>query len=216
MAHVPHVLVPGPWEGPAIELSPDTVHHLRGVLRMADGESCSYTDGNGGGGLGLLEGSRLIRGDERSFARPAQVTLAVAPPASKERLRLIVEKASEIGVARIVWLDTVHGQGRPPRPDKAAQWAQMALEQSRGHHLTAVDGTLTPIDRLDGTLVAADRGEGSLERLVAPVTVMVGPEGGWAPDELDGTIHRFTLGERVLRTETAAILASYLVLSVTI
>ncbi len=216
MAHVPHVLVPGPWEGPAIELSSDAVHHLRVVLRMGDSEPCSYTDGHGGGGSGVLEGSRIVRGEERAFPRPAQVTLAVAPPAAKDRLRWIVEKAAEIGVARIVWIDTVHRQGRPPRPDKAAQWAQMALEQSRGHHLTVVDGALTPIGRLEGALVAADQGGGAVERLRAPVTVMVGPEGGWAPDELDRTIPRITLGERVLRTETAAILASYLVLSVAI
>ena len=216
MPHVPHVLVPGPWEGPSIELSPDAVHHLRVVLRMSDRERCSYTDGHGGGGSGVLEGSRIVRGDEETFPRPAQVTLAVAPPASKERLRWIVEKAAEIGVARIVWIDTVHGQGRPPRLDKAAQWAEMALEQSRGHHLTVVESALTPIGRLEGALVAADQSGGTVEHLSAPVTVMVGPEGGWAPDELDQSIPRITLGERVLRTETAAILAAYLVLSVTI
>lgn len=216
MAHVPHLLLPGPWSETRIELPGPTVHHLRSVLRMHDGEACSYTDGAGRGGEGVLEAGAIVRGDESVFPAPPTVILAVAPPASKDRLRIIVEKAAEIGVSRIRWLDTRFGNGRPPRADKSMQWAQMALEQSRGHHLTTVDEELVSVDALEGNLVAADQGGATPATMPAPLTVLVGPEGGWAPGELPEGIPTFGLGDRVLRTETAAILAAFVARSVAV
>lgn len=211
MAHVPHLYLPGPWSTDAIVLPSEQIHHLRGVLRVRDGEPCTYTDGEGRVGEGLLADDRIVRGVERDVAAPPAVTLAVAPPANKDRQRVLVEKAAELGARRVVWLATSYGQGRPPRADKATQWAVGALEQSRGAHLTDVDDRMTRIDELGGPLVAADQG-GSGTVPSAPVTLLVGPEGGWAPDEIPAGTPLVDLGDRVLRTETAAIVGLFLLL----
>ena len=51
---------------------------------------------------------------------------------------------------------------------------------------------------------------GGVEVAAAHRTIVVGPEGGFAPDELDGSVSRVSLGESVLRAETAAIVAGAL------
>lgn len=211
MAHVPHLHLPGPWPPDSIILPPHQIHHLRNVLRLGDGEPCTYTDGEGRVGEGVYRGETIVRGAERLLPTPPEVSLAVAPPANKDRLRFLVEKSAELGATRIMWLTTRFGQGRPPRADKAAQWAVGALEQSRSAYLTGVDDHLTRLDELTGRLVAADQG-GAGTIPPGPVTLLVGPEGGWAPDEVPVGTPTLGLGDRVLRTETAAITGLFLLL----
>jgi len=196
-----------------VPLSSDTHRHLRTVLRMSDGDACSYTDGTGLVGTGLLIGDTVQRGDEHHVTHPVPVTLAVAPPASKDRVRWMVEKACEVGVTRIRWLRTVHGEGRVPRHDKAMAWAQAALEQSRRAHLAEIDPDWTMIADLVGDLVVFDQAGEGLSGISGPVTVLVGPEGGWAGGELPSGPRRFTLGDGVLRTETAAIVGVHAVVN---
>ncbi|NIU66799.1 MAG: hypothetical protein GWN07_15065, partial [Actinobacteria bacterium] len=140
MAHRPHLLVPGPWEGDVVSLSDAQTRHLRRVLRLEMGGAVDYTDGAGRRGSGRMTEGGLERGDEWMDAEPQpSLCLAVAPPHARERVRFLVEKLSEMGVARIRWLRTHHGEGRPPRGDRAAAWAAGALEQSRGAWQTRVD-----------------------------------------------------------------------------
>lgn len=191
----------------------DRVHHLRRVLRLSDGAPVSYTDGRGILGEGVLVGGSVKRGREVTVAPPTtRVTVAVAPPDDKTRLRFLVEKLCELGVARIRWLDTAYRQGRPPKPERASGWARAALEQSRGAYLTAVDGGLTSLVDLDRPVVVAQVGAAPLAGPYSEVTVAVGPEGGWAPGEIPGEFPTFGLGDRVLRVETAAVVAAALFL----
>jgi 16S rRNA (uracil1498-N3)-methyltransferase len=205
VAHIPHLYLPAPWVGPVIDLARDQLHHLTSVLRMRPDEQCTYTDGAGTVGEGTFDGAAVRRGEERVVSEVGHVTLAVAPPANKDRLRFLVEKACELGAVRIRWISSRYGQGRPPRADKAHQWAVGALEQSRGARLTVVDDDMTAIDRLTGTLLAADQSGSGLPSVDGPVTLLIGPEGGWAPGEISESIPRIGLGDRVLRTETAAV-----------
>ena len=206
MAHTPHLLLPGPWERPSIPLDDGHLDHLRRVLRRADGEALTYTDGAGTVGRGGLAGSSVIRGDEQTVPRPALLTVAVAPPASKQRARWVVEKLAELGVARLAWVRTAHTEGRAPSPVKTAAWAAAALEQSRGGWLMSV-GTAS-IDELPDPLVLADgSGSGSWPERVG--TIVVGPEGGFAPFEMEGRA-TVSLGPTVLRVETAAVVAATL------
>lgn len=208
MGHVPHLYLPGPWGADGIPLSADHRHHLERVLRVTDGSPLSYTDGRGTAGSGTLRGAAVERGTERSVARPTRhLTLAVAPPREKERARFLVEKLAELGVARLTWIETTRGEGRPPK--KAMAWAQSALEQSRGAYLMDVEGPQR-IASLTGRVLVAD--ESSVTGLRIPrdenVTVVIGPEGGWAPGEVPGGVDTFTLGSLVLRIETAAIVSA--------
>ena len=212
MAHIPHLYVPAPWAGPTIDLDGDQIHHLTSVLRLRPDEPCSYTDGAGTVGEGFFDGAALRRGQERVVVETSDVTLAVTQPATRDRLRFLVEKVAELGAARITWISTRYGQGRPPRADRAHQWAVGALEQSRGTRLTVVDGDMTAIHQLTGILLAADQPGGAAPAIEGPVTLLIGPEGGWAPGELPDSIPRIGLGERVLRTETAAVVGLFVVI----
>jgi len=181
-----------------------TVRHLGTVLRLGDGEPVSYTDGNGCVGEGRWRRDRIERGREWSVAPPPAITIAVAPPRTVDRVRFLVEKLGELGVARLCWLRTRHGSPHLPRAGKVEKWTVGALEQSRGAWLLAVDGPLA-WDDLDEPVAVAHPGGEPAEQLERFATIAVGPEGGFAPDEIPGGACRIDLGERVLRVETAAV-----------
>ena len=212
MAHLPHVFLPGPWEADVFSLTDAQTHHLRRVLRMVDHASVSYTDGAGSVGKGTLVPEGIRRGEESNHPKPAPaLTVAVAPPQSLDRARFVVEKLGELGVDRLRWLITDHGQAGVPRPEKTARWAVGALEQSRGAWLMAIDGGSTLADLPPPTWVIHLEG-GTLPAPTDGITLAVGPEGGFSSEELSRADTTVGLGARVLRVETAAVVASGLVL----
>jgi 16S rRNA U1498 N3-methylase RsmE len=209
MRHIPHLLVPPPWHGQSLTLSNQTEHHLRRVLRLNDGAALSYTDGQGRTGEGVLEGGAIRRGNESCLPQPvAKLTVAVGPPRSTDRARFLVEKLGELGVDRLVWLQTERTIGRPPRADKARAWAQEALEQSRGAWMMHIDDAMVRIADLVGMILVADPDGAPAMPIETDSTLIVGPEGGLTPEERIGTPVR--LGERILRVETAAIVGAAL------
>lgn len=219
MAHTPHVFAPLPWADNLIDLTSETLHHLSRVLRIRDGETLTYTDGQGTIGTGRLTGEYITRGTEHVVEPPPPVTIATAPPADKDRARFLVEKLGELGVSTLQWLETRHGEGRAPRHDRAQSWSIAALEQSRGAFLMGVEGPLEVQDLLArGPVLFTDPGARSLVEVMADLsirdalTVAIGPEGGWHASELERATQRVGLGERVLRVETAAVVAASLVI----
>lgn len=211
--HRPHLLLTVPEGVDRIPIDDETRHHLVRVLRYKPGSPLTYTDGSGLFGEGVFEPEAVVRGEERWLGRSGQLTVAVAPPSSKDRSRFLVEKLSELGVNRLVWLKTRHGEGHPPNADKAAAWAKAALEQSRGAWLMELDGEVPVSDVAGlGTPVFADR-EGCLVTELSDVAdpvLCVGPEGGFAPGEVPEDALRLSLGSTVLRVETAAIAGAVL------
>jgi 16S rRNA (uracil1498-N3)-methyltransferase len=166
---------------------------------------------------------------------PLDLTLAQAL-AKGEKFDFIVQKAAELGVRRIIPLVTEHGDVRlnDERAEKRAErWRRIALEalkQSGGRRLVTIQAPATPSDFITPTkaqspspvlLVFSERGGSAVNQALAevsctqPVIACVGPEGGWSDDELEMMAShgaRFvTLGPRILRTETAAIVAVTLI-----
>jgi len=205
--HVPHLVVAAPWEGSRLQLSTVQWRHVTKVLRMKSGQQVSYTDGLGTIGEGVLGHQMIERGDERSVDRPADVTVAVAPPANKDRQRFLVEKLTELGVARLIWIETKHGKNRVASPAKVFSWVHAAVEQSRGAYLMDTSADLVPISALEGDLVFCHPG-GATSMPAGVDTVVIGPEGGFAEDELPEDTELWDLGPTVLRVETAAIVAA--------
>jgi len=216
MGHIPHLYLPPVWSSNEIELSDEQHHHLERVLRLKPGSSVSYTDGEGRIGQGRFEGTVVARGEERSGDEVSRdLVVAVAPPRAKDRARFLVEKLAEMGVRELVWVGSGHGEGHPPRTEKAVAWAQGGLEQSRGCRLMKIREAMR-LSELSSPVMVADPQAPGIGELDIPrrVTVAIGPEGGWAPGELDGLgAARFGLGPRVLRVETAAIVAAALILN---
>lgn len=216
MGHIPHLYLPPVWSGSAIELSDEQHHHLERVLRLQPGSSVSYTDGEGRIGQGRFEGTIVARGEERAGDEVSRdLVVAVASPRAKDRARFLVEKLAELGVRELVWMGSEHGEGHPPRTEKAVAWARGGLEQSRGCRLMEIREATT-LSELSSPVMVADPGGPDITELDIPnrVTVAIGPEGGWAPGDLGGLdVVRFGLGPRVLRVETAAIVAAALILN---
>lgn len=206
MRHIPHLVVPAPWVGESLHLSIVQWRHVTKVLRLKTGQEVTYSDGLGNIGSGLLENQAVERGEEEKVARPSTVTMAVAPPANKDRQRFLVEKLAELGVPRLIWLRTGHGKNRVANPAKVFSWVHAAVEQSRGAYLMETAEELLTVDQLEGDVVFchpggnADPGE--------PDVVVIGPEGGFSADELPEDARLWDLGPTVLRVETAALVAA--------
>ena len=214
MRHVPHLYLPGPWEEAEISLSDDHARHLRKVLRLGEGAELSYTDGAGIVGEGTLQSDSVVRGSEFPVARPEPaVAVAAPPPRTPNRLRFLVEKLAELGIDRIYWLSTRNGEGRPPRPEKSAAWAQSALEQSRGAWLLEFEGPIEVADLPDfPTLWVAERETKPPPSVVDGGILVIGPEAGFAEGEVPASANRIALGARVLRVETAAVAGATILL----
>ncbi len=202
--HQPHLYLPGEWDDPKLELNPLHSRHLTRVLKVRPEDPISYTDGRGMFGRGRLGDDHVIRGEEQSIERPSTVAVAVAPVKSNDRMRFIVEKLQELGVMRLTWLVTDFGQAKPPREAKASGWVLAALEQSRGAwRMEIVDST--PVAEIENAVLADGDGKGTFD---PDITLCIGPEGGWSPDELSSVSARISLGATVLRTETAAVVGA--------
>jgi len=206
MGHVPHLLLDTAWDSQLVGLSSDQRIHLVRALRLGDGDPVSYTDGRGTFGEGQLDSGAVVRGPERTVERPSDLVVIVAPPDNRDRVRFLVEKLAEIGVAELRFLDTRRGQGRPPRTERLRSWAVAGLEQSRGAWLMGTGEGLVTFASISGPFAVCDPG-GSREAPLAR-TVVIGPEGGWAPDEVPEDALRFDLGDTILRVETAALVAA--------
>ncbi|MDQ3542422.1 MAG: 16S rRNA (uracil(1498)-N(3))-methyltransferase [Actinomycetota bacterium] len=209
-----HVLV-GDLAAPAP--SPVAMHHLLRVLRLRDGESVTVTDGAGGWRPCVVAGTGLEpTGGVRSVPRTTpELTIAVAPPKG-DRLEWLVTKCTEVGIDRIVLLDAERsvvrwkGDRAVKQLDRLGKLVVEASMQSRRVWLPKVEGPVSSVDVLKSA-VASEPGGRSMTS--SDVTVAVGPEGGWTPAELASASGTVSLGDTVLRVETAAVAAAVLMVS---
>jgi 16S rRNA (uracil1498-N3)-methyltransferase len=202
-----------------VGVADDVAHHLRRVLRLADGDPVTVTDGAGHwrsttlrslGGAAVLEPISEVAFEDRPGG---ELALATAIPKG-ERIEWLIQKVAELGADRVVLLHTARSvvRWRPDRADRQRERLQRiadeALRQSRRVWRTVVEGPVEAATILPGAVVAEPGGRppGAADQLIA-----VGPEGGWTADELARAGDRIGLGDDVLRVETAAIAAVTLV-----
>jgi len=196
-------------------LSPDDRHHLERVLRLRPGEDITVSDG-AGRWRPCRFGAALEPTGEFHDSGPQTPPVTIAVALTKgERLDWAVQKLTEVGVDRIVPFAAARSvvrwdAGRAAHHvERLRRIARQAAMQSRRTWLPRVDDLAAFADVASGpgTALAEPGGESpSLERPV----VLVGPEGGWAPEEATATLPRVALGPTVLRTETAAVTAGAL------
>jgi len=219
-----------PLHGRRADLPPDAAHHAAKVLRLQGGDPIVLFDGTGGEypaiitritkqGVTAEIGSRQERGCES----PLDVTLAQAI-SSGDKMDYTLQKAVELGITHIQPIASERSVVKlsGERAEKRVlHWQQVvisACEQCGRNHVPQVAPIITLTDWL-GTLATegirltlAPDAPVSLSQLpppAAPITLLIGPEGGLSPSEIKAAAScgfiPVRLGPRVLRTETAAL-----------
>lgn len=196
----------------APEPSPDDAHHLFRVLRLRDGEVVTVSDGAGAWRTTEVAGGALRpSGEVHREPAPPTCTVAAAVPKG-DRAEWMVQKLTELGVGRILLLHCARSVVRWEGERGAKQLARLqrvareAASQSRRVWLPEVEGPVpfSVAAALPGATLAEPGGDPALQ----PSVVLVGPEGGFTPDELGVPLPRWGLVDTVLRVETAAIAAA--------
>ena len=215
-------------DGSRIRITGAELRHLR-ALRLGRGARVLVFDDRGN-----EHAARIERLSDRAAEvlilvthrpeRESPFDLVLAPALLKgTKMDVVVEKATEIGVRRIAPVICRNGVATGARIERWQRIALAAAKQCGRTTLPAVDPPCALADVVrhpwSGLRLLAWEGErehtlGALPGHATAAVVVVGPEGGFAPEEAeDARAHGFAtlaLGPRVLRAETAAIVAAAL------
>jgi 16S rRNA (uracil1498-N3)-methyltransferase len=218
-------------DGGEVRLVGARARRLREVLRIRSGATLQVFDGSGRereAHVSAMTGSGVVLtlgGDVEAAAEPpVRIVLACAFPKAS-RGDWLVEKATEIGVAQLVPTETDRsvmraGEGR------YARWQRIAIEAAEqcGRALIPLVGGEVPDDALHivgdpDTAVTIRMAVAEAASTPQAIVLHIGPEGGWTQAELDafdaqGAV-RCSMGPRLMRIETAAIVAAAQLLELT-
>jgi 16S rRNA (uracil1498-N3)-methyltransferase len=211
--------------GQRVQLDESETHHLR-VRRARDRERVEVLDGAGLVGVGrLIQSGRQWQVEIDRTARqdrPAELTLAVAA-GDRDRFSWLVEKSVELGVTRIIPIETSLSAGVATRLKEShlRRLRRLTLEAIKQCGAAWAPSVEEPIS-LPAFLSRAEPGARWLADAAGespppvlnhtPVTVVVGPEGGFTESERAALIQSaylpISLGPHTLRFETAALAAA--------
>ena len=218
-----------------VVISGAEARHIAEVMRLSPGDAITMFDGEGGEYSGLIKeldhGKKTLTvtiGEEKILSsedRPF-ITLAQAIP-KKNKMDLVVEKATELGVHRIIPMLTERTIVRPDHRSAVKmteRWRRIAVETSKQCArafvpeisdvtvfkdivATGKDYDLCFFACLEGNSVSIKK---ALPRPVpGNILVLIGPEGDFSPRESEYAENRgfslISLGKRVLRSETAGL-----------
>jgi 16S rRNA (uracil1498-N3)-methyltransferase len=228
---IPRIYCPQPLvPGEHTELGEEAANHVARVLRLREGAPLILFNGQGGEFEASITavGRREVRVEvgahhSRECESPLQVTLVQAVSRG-ERMDYTIQKAVELGVTRIVPVRSarsVVNLDDSRRGRRLEHWRKViagACEQCGRNRLPELQDVQSLADWLarpnEGVALVLDhRAERKLGDIDPPrdVTLLIGPEGGLAPDEITAAraagYQGLCLGPRVLRTETAAVTA---------
>lgn len=199
-------------------LAPDDRHHLTRVLRVRVGQRLTISDGIGRWRSCELGAEPVPIGPIEVV--PARPPLTIGfPPIKGERPEWAVQKLTELGVDRIVLLETDRavvrwtGERAERHLDRLRRVAREAATQSRRVRLPVLEGPV-PLRTVVGEpgVALADRDGDRPDSTTA--TVLVGPEGGWSDAERAIDVPHIDVGRNVLRVETAALAAAVWLVSI--
>ena len=212
------------------------VNHICHVLRMRVGEQFYVTDGESGGKYlcALKEASEdqvtcdILRNIEESSELPCEITLYQGLPKA-DKMELIIQKAVELGVHRIVPVSTKRSIVKlddKKAGTKISRWqgiAEAAAKQSKRDVIPQIGDVMTLKAALaeaadfEVSMMPYENAEGmaftrKLLDEIRPgqrIAIFIGPEGGFDESEVEAALSQgtqpVTLGRRILRTETAGL-----------
>ena len=222
---------PSDFAGQTVTLAADEARHLRDVLRLQVGDEVYLFDGRGKEfRCRVASASRnavelRIEAEVEPAKPESQLQLKLCVALLKgEKFDLVVQKATELGVSKVVPLITryadVHLRDASDATKRVNRWQRIALEAAKQSGRAFVPEIKAPVAfdsalATDGVgVIFSERLGSSMEALTkrpAPhlITALVGSEGGWSDEEIEAArardFHVVTLGGRLLRAETAAI-----------
>ena len=217
----------------------ESAHCVR-VLRHREGEEIDVIDGEGtlyhcrlSDASPKAAVARILSEQAGWNAHPYRLTVGCCPTKNNERFEWFVEKATEVGVDRIVPLIGERSERKVYKTERAARIALSATKQSLKARIPEIGEPMTVTDfiannrpeaagKSDGLFAIAYCFEGEVPRTSikqalssfkgTDITILIGPEGDFSPAEAQLAVQNgyipIHLGASRLRTETAAVTAA--------
>ena len=210
--------------------------HAVRVLRLKEGDTIFLIDGEGGihqAEVTLASNKKCEYSITESHINPApqfptRVHIAIAPTKMMERMEWMAEKATEIGIDELSFLESQYSERRTMRSDRIEKTVISAMKQSRNAWKPVINDLMplknfldtpregrkfichchTEITRTDlYKEILSHKGDDQQQN----VTILIGPEGDFSKEEvmyaMEHGYESVSLGESRLRTETAALVA---------
>ncbi len=214
------------FQDDTIYLAHEETRHLRDVLRLRGGEQIRVFDGGGAeflceiGKIEKRETILKILNRVTPSAPESNLDLTLAAAFLKgEKFDLVVQKAVELGVTKLVPVQTKRADITfKNSPKKSDRWQKIALEAAKQTGRAKLMEIAPPIvfaefiEQAAGTKILFAEGGGmdfSKIKETKKITAVVGSEGGWENSEIEAAREKdfqiITFGGRILRAETAAI-----------
>lgn len=212
-------------------LSPEESHHLARVLRVQAGQEITLFDGRGNYADALVADVRKSGVSAQIIARyqaakpRVQIDLLQAIP-KPDRWELVLQKAVELGVGHIYPLVTEHTEfksGKSGSDKKIDRWHKIILNAAQQcevrwlpelHAVSSLGERFPDFSQYDAVLIGSLYPGAQLFRAIElqsfkRVALLIGPEGDFSADEVRSSVEAgaipISFGDRILRTETAAI-----------
>ena len=215
--------------GGEFDATPEQAHYLSNVMRLTSGSAITLFNGRDGEWRGVIaeagKKKARLRAETQTRSQTAEPDLwLVFALVKRQAVDLIIEKATELGVSRILPVITERTNASRTGEERLRLIAVEAAEQcerlsvpeiapaqSLSNALTSWEASRT-LYSMDETGAGRPIAEVLAAARPGPAALLIGPEGGFAKSELDGLDRlafatRVGLGRRILRAETAVIAA---------
>lgn len=214
----------------SLELPESEAKHCTQVLRLQEGDTITITDGQGFFYEATLTVAskkkcrvRIDRTIEVEKLYPNHLHIAIAPTKRMERMEWWVEKATEIGIDEISFLNTQFSERRSINLERIEKKVISATKQSLKAHLPKINPMVDFHEFIKQNLKEQKfiahcypTEKELFKKALHPHTdtvILIGPEGDFSEEEVlmatDKGYIPITLGEARLRTETAALVATH-------
>ena len=214
-----------------MELSEEESKHLNRVLRISEGDEVLVMNG-----VGVVARAKVIDSHpkktklqiesrkEYPSRKDISLHIAMAPTKNIDRFENFLEKSTEIGIDHITPLLCERSERKVIKPERLQKVLVSAIKQS-GQPFLPILREMTPFKEFvknhpEGCIAFCENPEQSMPLLKAvknhsDITILIGPEGDFSPEEVSfATMHGYkqiTLGDSILRTETAGIFVCALI-----
>ncbi len=210
-------------------LDKEEFYHCIKVLRNKKNKKINLTDGEGN----LYESKILnISKQKCEIELPKKIKsekqkiishIVIAPTKSFSRIEWAVEKLTEIGINKISFIYTNNSERRELKVERLQKKSISAMKQSKSvfkpviENIISLNNLLEKYEKYENKFVADIKSKKTLNKIKTEGNsiFLIGPEGDFTTEEMKkisiNGFTKITLGNKVLRTETAAIMAGYLI-----